>query len=282
MDINAMINSCKDMDIFFLHKFDNSQMPCAHFHDGYEITITLTDGTAFYVEDKSYEIKSGTISIFNENEIHIQTNPDKVFYERYNIHFEPQIIQDMIIAYPVLTKYFTNRPEGFEHCILLDDPQKENLIGLFKELLYYYQNPDINFCGLKIKFKLCEILLAVNDIYSANDKTLDVTNREYKEQLNNIMEYIKNNLTDDLRLDVLMNKFYMSKTYINKIFRQTIGMTPRQYIIYWRVMKSREFLKQGISVNQVRELVGYDNTSEFIRTFKKLMGCTPKEYQKST
>jgi YesN/AraC family two-component response regulator len=149
----------------------------------------------------------------------------------------------MITAYPVLTDYFINRPEDFEHCVLLNDAQKQDFIKLFEKMLYYYQNPYIKFCELKIKFTLCEILLAVSEFYSINDETLVIKDPMYKDDLSNIIAYIKNNLPEDLRLDVLANKLYMSKSYIIKIFKQSLEMTPRQYIIYCRIMKSREFLR---------------------------------------
>ena len=57
-------------------------------------------------------------------------------------------------------------------------------------------------------------------------------------------------------------------------------MTPNEYIIMTRVMKARSYLTEGIPVLKICELVGYSDESHFIRTFKKIMGITPKQYSK--
>ena len=65
-----------------------------------------------------------------------------------------------------------------------------------------------------------------------------------------------------------------------RLFKEEIGMTPNEYIILSRIMRSREYLARGYSVIKVCEMVGYADESHFIRTFKKIMGITPKQYGK--
>ena len=279
MNREARMSPCPHIEIIEHQTEGREHGSAPHFHDRYEINLITTKFEFSYsVEDKSYIIKDTTLSIFNENEIHSLIMPKNTFFEGYNINFRPQFIQGMILPYPEFTEYFENRPNNFEHCILLNDSQRANLINLFNKMLYYQKNLDVRNYYLKTKVILLEILLAVNDIYSVNSETLVVTNYRYKNHLNKIINYIKNHLSEDLQLDSLAGKFYMSKSYINKIFNESLRMTPHQYIIQCRIMKSREYLKQGMAVKQVCGLVGYDKTSNFINAFKKLMGCTPKQY----
>jgi len=279
MEINAQRFGTPRIGEFIHYAKDYYQMPQAHFHDGYEIGLVLTNADViFYVEDKSYSVTNGTLFILNENEMHRFDIPHGTLGERYNIHFPPHFIHSMIADYPEFTEFFTDRPEGFEHCVLLDDFQKQGMIQLFDKMLHCQKDMDSPNYQLRIKVILLEILLAVNDIYYKNNKTLVISNNKYKTHLYNIMDFIKNHLSDDIRLDTLANNFFMSKSYINKIFNQTLKMTPHQYIIHCRILKSREYLKQGMTVNQVCEHIGYDDISNFIRTFKKLIGCTPKQY----
>ena len=252
----------------------------SHFHDGYEIGLTLSDDTIYDIDGKSYLAKSGTVTIFTENEIHRSRTAEDILYDRYSIHFSPLFIQDFIINCSGLTDIFINQPEGFENCVVIDDAQKEKLVGLLEKMIVFYQDDSINFQNFKLKLALCEILLYVNDIYTtANNSTPFVKNYKHTEQLGIIIEYIKNNLTGDLRLKALADKFYISQPYINMIFKKSFGITPNNYIVYRRILKAQECLQQGQNVNKACELSGYENNSSFIRTFKNLIGCTPKKYQ---
>ncbi|MCL2816408.1 MAG: AraC family transcriptional regulator [Oscillospiraceae bacterium] len=280
MEINKdLIPPFNEKDIIGHIKSYDHYMSAAHFHDGYEIDLTLTDGTVYDIDGKSYTAKSGTVTIFAENEIHRTSVPANVLYDRYNIHFKPRFIQDMSYSCPGLTDLFISRPDGFENCVLLDNAQKDTFIGLLEKMLGCQQGENINNREFKLKLFLCEILLYINDVYAANNK-LVVRNYTYTEQILAITEHIKNNLTGDLRIETLVDKFYISKSYINNIFKKSFGITPNDYIVYCRLMKAKDCLRRGMQIKKVCELSGYDNSSSFIRAFKKIIGCTPKDYQK--
>ena len=255
-------------------------MPLPHFHDAYEISLALTDGTLYYVEEKIYAVKNASVAVFNENEIHRTGAPDNILYDRFSLLFKPRFICELLLYYPELTDLFANRPADFENCVLLNDTQKAEATVLFAKILEYYENRNINSRELKIKLTLCEILLYINDIYRLNKINPPVKNYAHNNQLRGIPEYIRNNLTEDLSLNTLSLKFFISTQQLIKIFKNTIGMTPNQYITDCRIIKSREYLKQGFSVGKVCELVGYTDISGFIRTFRKRMGCTPKKYRR--
>ena len=57
-------------------------------------------------------------------------------------------------------------------------------------------------------------------------------------------------------------------------------MTPNEYLITVRIMKSREYLTAGVSVVKTCELIGYTDESHFIRRFTRIVGITPKQYGK--
>ena len=84
---------------------------------------------------------------------------------------------------------------------------------------------------------------------------------------------------DEITLDHISNLFFISKSTITRVFKNTLGMTPNQYVINVRIMKSRELLEQGYAVKDVSEKVGYKDESSFIKKFKELQGESPKQYQ---
>jgi len=97
-----------------------------------------------------------------------------------------------------------------------------------------------------------------------------------KRQLEIVIEYIKSNLDQDLGLNELANLLHMSQHYFCHLFKQSMGMTPHQYVIKTRVHRAKELLLSGkYSIAQVAFMVGFANQSHLNRHFKKLVGVTP-------
>ena len=65
-----------------------------------------------------------------------------------------------------------------------------------------------------------------------------------------------------------------------RIFKAATGFSVMEYIIYSRVLRARQLLQDGVSVQQAGELSGFSDNSHFIRTFGQLTGVTPGRYAK--
>ncbi|MEO0841470.1 MAG: AraC family transcriptional regulator [Cyanobacteria bacterium J06643_5] len=97
-----------------------------------------------------------------------------------------------------------------------------------------------------------------------------------KSQLELVIEYIRSNLDKNLGLNELAFLLHMSPHYFCHLFKQSMGMTPHQYVIKTRVHAAKELLLSGkYSIAQVALMVGFANQSHLNRHFKKLVGVTP-------
>ena len=95
-----------------------------------------------------------------------------------------------------------------------------------------------------------------------------------------ILDYIRDNLAEPLSLDQIASQFYISKHYLCRIFKSATGFSVMEYIIYSRVLRARQLLQEGVSVQQAGEMSGFSDNSHFIRTFGHLTGVTPGKYAK--
>ncbi|MDY6901988.1 MAG: AraC family transcriptional regulator [Cyanobacteriota bacterium] len=97
-----------------------------------------------------------------------------------------------------------------------------------------------------------------------------------KSQIEIVTEYIISNLDKNLGLKELAFLLHMSPHYFCHLFKQSMGMTPHQYVIKTRVHRAKELLLSGkYSIAQVAFMVGFANQSHLNRHFKKLVGVTP-------
>lgn len=91
-------------------------------------------------------------------------------------------------------------------------------------------------------------------------------------------EYIEANLNRPVRLDELANLTRISPFYLNRIFREEIGIPPYTYLLQTRIKKSLEVLLQTDSIIEATYSLGFSDQSHFSRFFKKNIGLTPKQY----
>jgi AraC family transcriptional regulator len=98
-----------------------------------------------------------------------------------------------------------------------------------------------------------------------------------KYKFRQVIDYINAHLDQDLSLTELAALVQMSPHYFSHLFKQSIGMSPHQYVIRCRVESAKNLLVQGnVSIAEVAYKVGFANQSHLNRHFKRLLGVTPK------
>jgi len=105
------------------------------------------------------------------------------------------------------------------------------------------------------------------------------SNKEQIETVIGVRNYIDNNYNADLNLDLLSRLRFISKFHLLRLFKKHYGLTPRQYLIDKRVEKSKEQLKNGMSVTETCFAVGFESLGSFSTLFKSKIGKSPSEFQ---
>lgn len=95
------------------------------------------------------------------------------------------------------------------------------------------------------------------------------------------IEVLKQNYTGEISLEDLAIKLNVTPQYLSKVFKEDTGVTFKEYLTELRIEMSKDMLRSGeYSIKDICYEVGYNDTSYFIRAFKKFEGLTPKDYQK--
>lgn len=249
-----------------------------HYHDGCEINFCLHDNTDVYVDDKHYHVNSGTVMVFNSQEMHRVFVERGVSYERYYLLFKPEFIEFALSEYPDLLMIFYRRPRHFVNVLSLRLVDQSRLSKLFDELIEIYSEPDSSLHGIKVRQKFIELLVFLNEQFSDRDSVTPYQKSPQNELLTNVTKYIKQNLGEDLTLDGVAEHFFTSKSTLIRTFKRHMGLTPYEFITYARIMESRALVLQGLPVHEVAFRVGYKDDSSFIKKFKALQGVSPKRY----
>lgn len=94
-----------------------------------------------------------------------------------------------------------------------------------------------------------------------------------------VAEYIEEHLDTNLKVVKLAAIAQISPCHFIRIFKNTTGLTPHQYILQQRIAKARYLLHQkNISIAKIAVTVGFCDQSHFTRCFKRTYGVTPRQY----
>jgi len=101
-----------------------------------------------------------------------------------------------------------------------------------------------------------------------------------KYALRQVSEYVEANLSRDVSLEQLARIARMSPYHFSRLFRQSTGCSPHQYVINRRMERARELLiGSSRSLADISREVGYESQSHFTAVFRRTIGLTPKVFR---
>ena len=219
-----------------------------HFHDHYELLLPLTSPGNIFVNDQVYPLQRGTLYLIGENTLHrtIATG----FHARYILHIGRKALAELSTPQTDLTQL---THDSFRRAALSTDEMTE-IIELFQAL---ERNKNDGSFGSDIHqtIALLNLLIRVAPVLNAST-------------------------AGEAILDQIAGRFFISKHYLCRIFKSATGFSVMEYIIYSRILRARQLLQEGVSVQQAGELSGFSDNSHFIRTFGHLTGTSPGRYAK--
>lgn len=239
----------------------------------YEVFSLLSDNAVFYVEGQKYSLSKGDVMIFNNKELHMVEFDETLPYQRRVMHFAKEFVLPFSSDKFNVFNAFDNRCLGINNRIPAKIASSENLHSYFDKMQEALST-GADGCEMMARCYFVQMLIVINRILSQNN---DMLNKDSEnDKILKIIEYINNNLTDELSIDALSNKFYISKYYMSRLFKSTTGYSINQYISYKRIWLADDLISGGMSATDACHQVGYNDYSNFYKTFTKIMGFSPK------
>ncbi len=236
-------------------------------------------------EALSYRIYDADKDIFDSNLI---TNYTPAFTQE-NIDFGPLTIAILQNDLPAIRTYC----EAFFQSLLVGgEPPPSFVVGMCMYLLLTAQKQvQMSQPDKKIEFpfsydelnslntvgEMCDWLVGAFARYS---KMLDDLTGDENRTIRIAKEYIRNNLSSNLKAKDVAAQVNLSETYFAIYFKDKTGVTFRDYLLQVRMTYAKQMLKARVAnISEVAYRTGYQDYRSFSRAFKNETGMTPSEYQ---
>ncbi len=258
-----------------------SSMPFCHYHNNYEFYYLRSGRRYYFIKDKTYLITAGTIVFINNYVIHSTEAYENEGYERILITFTDEYIGDLLSLLGQ-EEVFSLFNEG-EGVIKLSSDKASLCEGLISSMLIEYNknnNADTPF----LKTALLSLLMIMRE-----EKNLTASPAETPAEplatphkvISEIIGYINNNFAEDITLESISAKFYLSTFYFSRTFKRVAGLGFAEYLNNVRIKEARRLIRgSDMRITDIATKVGYKSSTHFGRVFQKIVGLSPTEYRK--
>jgi AraC-like DNA-binding protein/quercetin dioxygenase-like cupin family protein len=264
-----------DNDFKIFHIVDRQRREFAfHYHDFNKIIIFIRGNINYSIEGKNYLLKPYDIVLVNAGEIHRPSVLDDTEYERIIIYVSTQFLRTYSKKEYDLNYCFERAKEEHSNVLRIHSIDKSKLYQVCLELEHSFA--DNAFAKeLYQKILFLEFMIQLNrTVISNHINYLDSVIGNAK--LLPILEYINQNLTEELTIDSLAEHFYLSRYYLMHFFKEETGYTIGNYITEKRLLLARNLVQNGSTITDACFQSGFKNYSTFSRAFKKAFNTIPK------
>ena len=247
-----------------------------HMHNSHEIFLLLDGHVQYFVENVCYSLHPGSLILFSNREIHKVINTGSTDFTRLVLHINPAFVRPYCTAETNLLDCFHRTP-GVGNLVLLKEEECGELVILARKIKNAVKNPASYGSDLMSTALLIQILILINRSWQKTAPSPAVP-RPHRAQA--IMNYIDENLTAPLTLDSISQALSLDKYYLSHLFKSETESSVFQYIVVKRVALAKELLLKGHTVSEACHLSGFNDYSNFIRTFKQTAGNTPGQFKR--
>ncbi len=246
-----------------------------HYHDFNKVLIFLSGNIHYTIEGRNYPLKPYDIVLVNAGEIHRPSILDDSPYERIIIYVSTQFLNSYANKGDDLNYCFQRVRQEHSNVLRIPSIEKSKLYQVCLELEHSFE--DNAFAReLYQRILFLEFMIQLNRTAISNhinymDSVLGNT------KLIQILAYINENLTQDLSIDHLSEKFFLSRYYLMHFFKEETGYTIGNYITEKRLLLAKNLVQSGSTTTEACFQSGFKNYSTFSRAFKKAYHTIPKK-----
>lgn len=250
-----------------------------HYHEFDKLILLLGGKVTYVVEGVTYFLRPWDVLLVQHNLIHKPVIDPAEPYERVVIWLGRDWLESRSDPGESLATCFdTARERGF-HLLRLDAERRLTYMQTLQRLEEALHSGE--FGAARLADTLCQQLLIQVNRDILHDRTAQEQTDSYRldPKMEEVLRYIAEHLQEELSVDILAGRFYLSRYYLMHRFKAVTGFTVHRYISQKRLLLAGELIRGGTPVMKAAEQAGFSDYSTFLRTFQNTFHMSPREFR---
>ena len=242
-----------------------------HYHEFCKLLLLISGRGGYVVDGQKYLLQPGDVVLIGSRSAHRPELEGDATYERIIIYISPEFLQQSSTSGCDLLELFSGK---LGHVLRLRERERKRVFGLAdtleKELSGAEYGREILSNGALLRL-LVEIGRDRNQEGALNPNPVTPEDQRVVEW----MQYLDRHLQEDLDMDVLAERFFISKFHMMRLFHQQTGFTIHTYLMQRRLLAARQLMEKGMRATEACYRCGFRSYSSFTRAYNKHFGTTP-------
>lgn len=253
-----------------------------HSHEFLELVYVVEGSALQTVNDKKILLSKGDYFFIDYGTRHGYSKTNKGIFKIINCIFLPEFIDGTLLGCHSFQTVLNNYLIKFNKNTLVINPAD----FVFKDLtgeIYILMQKMIEEFKMK-KTGYIEIMRGelINLIIYTLREYVDRNKIAENDICSTIIKEINNSYSEKISLNWFADRFNYSLPYLSRKFKETIGISFREYLQNTRIEQScRLLVNTNKKIIDIAQSVGYDDVNFFTDIFKKKMNITPREFRKT-
>lgn len=251
------------------------------------IVIEKGKGLAF-VNERPISINTPTIIFLNETEkLHLSFPSSLVgkiisFHpSALRVHFTLENIRTFDhsfsvedIKYTLSLSIFFNRSKSYNGSISTSEPVLKHIAKLVDMMIAIGDQPTL------LAARLCDFMVYLQALVKTQSLLSQTLIAETSFEITDVLLYLHNNHKQKITIPQLSKHFHVNRTTLSNCFFEATGETIITYLNKHRITLSAILLREStLSISEIADEVGFNDTAYFAKLFKKIMHHTPSDYR---
>ena len=264
----------EDFHFFHIKSSESADIPY-HYHDFHKLILVLSGNAKYMIEGLEYELKPFDFVLVSRYSIHRPVWDAKScgdLYDRMILYLK----DEFLTKYELLDCFIT-AAEKKSSVVRFQGSISSKLYDAFKKLESDIRDSNKIYKGeLLARLDLLNTLISFNEACISEKNCFDTTAR-YNRKVIEMIDYIGENLSNNLSIDSLADHFYMSKYHMMRLFKNETGYSIHRYISEKRILLARDYISSGMPATAACLECGFRDYSSFSRAFKNQLGILPSD-----
>ena len=256
----------RDFEVFHYHDPKMQEVPL-HHHDFYELYYFLGGSVEYLVEGRSYRLAPEDLLLISPQELHRPNVAPGEPYERIVLWIDPACLKAIDTPDEALRRCFETggkllRGAHTPVAALIRQLAAESVSGRSGSELY----------ARGLFYQLMAELLRLSEGSAA-----DSAGPAPSPLVAGVVEYLGLHYREEISLDALAERFYVSKYHLAHAFSRSVGTGVYRYILLKRLQHARQMLLDGHSPGEACRESGFQDYANFYRSFRSVYGLSPQD-----